>query len=270
MQPILFSFVGFDVPTHGSFVGLGLLVGLLVFVAEARRRKAWDDRLIPVLAGLLIGGGIGERLAGVLDSVSRAGIGTAAWAWQQGGRSILGGLTGAYLGALIAKRAIGYQSRTGDLFAPAVALGLAVGRIGCFLTEAPGRPTDLPWGITVSPAAATVIPQCPGCVAGLPMHPSFLYEIAFLVAAYFWLRRIRDRVKQPGELFILFLISYGVFRFGVEFTRANPADLWGLTRSQLFILLCSPLLVWRITKQHRLGVYRDITKSNQAAIGASR
>lgn len=270
MRSTLFSLGGIDVPSHATFVALGLLVGLLVFLAEARRRAAWDDRLIPILAGLLIGGAVGERLAGVLDAASRGGVGAAAWAWQAGGRSILGGLTGAYVGVVIAKRAVGYTGRTGDLFAPAVALGLAVGRIGCFLAEAPGRPTSLPWGITVSKAAAATIPQCPGCLAGLPMHPSFLYEIGFLVAAFFWLRRIRDRVRQPGELFVLFLIAYGLFRFGVEFTRANPADLLGLTRSQLFILCCSPLLVWRIAKQRRLGVYREIQKSNRTPQGAVR
>ena len=55
--------------------------------------------------------------------------------WAYGNRSILGGLVGAWLGVHVAKRLCGYRLRTGDLFAPAVALGMAVGRIGCFLTE---------------------------------------------------------------------------------------------------------------------------------------
>jgi prolipoprotein diacylglyceryl transferase len=111
-------------------------------------------------------------------------------AWEFGARSILGGLTGAYVGVLVAKRLIGYRVRTGDLFAPAV----AVGWIGCLLTEAPGRPTALPWGIH---ALASV----PGCVAGVAMHPSFAYEIVFPLAAFAALCWLRPRVHRPGALF---------------------------------------------------------------------
>ncbi len=178
------------------------------------------------------------------------------WAWNEVGRSILGGLAGAYVGALIGKRIGGYPYRTGDLFAPAVAIGLAVGRIGCFLAEAPGRPTSLPWAITVDPAVP--VPECPGCVAGVGMHPSFLYEIAFLVAVFVALLWARRRVHGPGELFVLFICAYAAFRFVVEFTRANDALLWGLTGSQVFILVTAPLLIARLVKSWRLGTFRQL------------
>ena len=127
------------------------------------------------------------------------------WAWNEVGRSSLGGLAGAFAGALIGKRVGGYPYRTGELCAPAVAVGVAVGRIGCCLAEAPGRPSALPWAVTVDPAVP--IPECPGCVAGVGMHPSFLYEIAFLVAVCVALLWARRRVHGPGELFVLFILS---------------------------------------------------------------
>lgn len=86
------------------------------------------------------------RVSGWAEHLDPALNPTLLEAWMFGSRSVLGGLTGAYAGVLIAKRLIGYREKTGDLFAPAVALGMAVGRIGCFLTEAPGRPTELRGG----------------------------------------------------------------------------------------------------------------------------
>ncbi|MFC6237883.1 prolipoprotein diacylglyceryl transferase [Longivirga aurantiaca] len=258
MHPTLFTLGGLSVPSHEFFVGLGFLAGLAVFLLETRRRRMWDERLIPVVAGIVVGGALGARLAGILDAATQDGGGVLAWAWSEGGRSILGGLTGAYVGALVGKRVGGYSGRTGDLFAPAVAVGLAVGRIGCLLAEAPGRPTSLPWGITVDPAVAASIPECPGCLAGVPMHPSFLYEIAFLVLAFLALRAVRDRIEAPGETFVLFIAAYALFRFGVEFTRANPPDLLGLTRSQVFILVLSPLLALRLHRGWRAGAYDRI------------
>lgn len=258
VYPVLFTVAGVPVQTHGFFVALAFAVGLAVFLAEARRRGAWDDRLLPVLAGIVVGGALGGRVASMLDSAASSGLDGLVWAWLYGSRSILGGLTGAYLGALAGKRLGGYAGRTGNLFAPAVALALAVGRVGCFLSEAPGRPTDLPWGITVTPEAAAVIPQCPGCLAGAAMHPSFLYEIAFLLVAFVALRWLRDRITAPGELFPLFLAAYALFRFGVEFTRANPALVAGLTGSQVFIALASPLLVTHLLRERRRGTYAGL------------
>ena len=258
MHPVLVTIGGHPLGTHDAFVALAFLVGLVTFLGETRRRSMWDERLIPVVVGVVLGGAIGARLAGLLDAATTGESGALAWAWIQGGRSILGGLSGAYVGALLGKRVGGYPGRTGDLFAPAAALGLAVGRVGCLLTEAPGRPTSLPWGVTVDPSVATSIPECPGCLAGVAMHPSFLYEILFLLAAYAALVALRRRIDEPGELFVLFLAAYAVFRFGVEFTRANPPDLLGLTRSQVFILALSPLLALRVLRSARRGHYDRI------------
>jgi prolipoprotein diacylglyceryltransferase len=69
---------------------------------------------------------------------------------------------------------------------------------------------------------------------------------------------LRDRITGPGELFVLFLAAYAAFRFGVEFTRANPPDLWGLTRSQVFLLVLSPLLALRVWRAARRGVYERV------------
>lgn len=242
------------VPTHGLFVGLGVLAAVVVFVHEARRRGHTDDRLLVVVTGALVGGALFMRLGTWLQHVDLRTNATLAEQWAYGNRSILGGLVGAWLGVHVAKRLCGYQLRTGDLFAPAVALGMAVGRIGCLLTERPGTPTGTSWGITLDRAAATRL----GAAPGVALHPSFAYEVVFQLAAFaviwFWLRR---RELPAGETFVWYVAAYGVFRFLVEFVRGNEVVWHGLTRPQLFLAVTIPFVVLRILVRARSGAYRS-------------
>lgn len=180
VQPEMLELGPLAVPTHASFVALGVTAGARVVLLEGKRRRLPQDLLLVALAGGLVGGAIGMRLAGWLRHVDPADNPSFVVAWEYGVKSVLGGLAGAYVGVLLAKRLAGYTERTGDVFAPAIALGMAIGRIGCFLTEAPGRVTTLPWAVH----APATVPQCPGCASGDAMHPSFLYEIAFHAVAF--------------------------------------------------------------------------------------
>ena len=257
MLPYLFQIGSFRVPTHGFFVLLGTLVATAIFLYEARRRRMLSEQLLGVMLGTLLCGAIGAKLATLWMYLEVAPEPSLAGVIINGGKSILGGLAGAYLGAHLFKRLMGYRTRTGDLFAPAVALGMAVGRVGCFLTEQVGTPTNLLWGITVTPQQALTIPNCPQCLAGARMHPSFLYEILFHLVAFaaiwWWLR---PRVYVNGELLKIYLLAYAVFRFSVEFVRGNEAVWHGLSRSQLFLVPSTCLLVWYFVRQWRRGVYR--------------
>jgi phosphatidylglycerol:prolipoprotein diacylglycerol transferase len=245
----------FGIPTHGFFVGLGVIVAAVVFWLECRRRDALREESVVAVTGALVGGAIGMRLSSIAQTLD------PYESWMFGARSVLGGLLGAYAGVLIAKRIIGYRERTGDLFAPAVALGMAVGRIGCHLTEAPGRPTGLPWGVH----APATVPSCPGCVSGAAMHPSFLYEIAFQLAAFATLLWLRSRISAPGELFTLYVSAYAVFRFSVEFTRANETVWLNLTRPQWFLLPGLVLVVIRLGIGYRRGNYDGVLRRKVVA-----
>ncbi len=258
MLPILFRVGRVDVPTHDAFLVLGTLVAIGLFALEARRRGlAGDERLWWVAVGALLGGAVFARLSVSWRYLAREPDPSLAGLWLYGGKTVLGGLAGAYLGALVAKRIVGIRWSTGDVFAPAVCLGLAVGRVGCFLTEQPGTATSLPWGIRVSPEVAERLPNCPQCALGVPMHPSFLYEIAFLLTLFAVLRWLRPRIAVPGELFKVFLLAYGGFRFLVEFVRGNETLLWGLSGSQVFLLCTLPLLLAYFAGQLARGAYRS-------------
>jgi prolipoprotein diacylglyceryl transferase len=256
VYPYLFSIGPVSVETHGFFVLLGCIVATAIFLYEARRRKMLDERLLGVVVGTLFGGAIGAKLATLWVYLEVVPEPTLVGIMVDGGKSILGGLTGAYFGALLFKWVTGFREKTGDLFAPAVALGMAVGRVGCLLTEQVGTPTSLPWGVVVSPAMAVQIPNCPDCVVGARLHPSFGYEIVFHLVMFAVIWWLRPRVYVKGELFKIYIAAYVVFRFGVEFVRGNEVVWQGLTRSQLFLIPSAALLVWYFVRQWRRGVYR--------------
>jgi phosphatidylglycerol---prolipoprotein diacylglyceryl transferase len=260
MVPVL-RFGSVAVPTHDAFVLLGVAAATLLFVIEARRRQVRDPRIWWVVMGALVGGAVVAKASTAWRYLASDPDPSVAGVLLYGGKSVLGGLAGAYVGAIATKRIVAYRSSTGDLFAPAVALGLAIGRVGCFLTEQVGTPTSMPWGISVSSEVAARIPMCPTCVAGTPMHPSFLYEIAFHLAALGVLLWLRLRLRVPGELFKIYLLGYAVFRFAVEFVRANPPMWGGLSGSQLFLIPGIGLLVAYFWRQLSRGAYVQVARA---------
>lgn len=225
---------------HGGFVGLGILAALAFYAHEKRRRGLTDPRLWPIAGFAVAFGAIGSRL--LTWDISRQ-VSLADW-WGNGDRSILAGLVGAWFGVHLGKRLTGYRESTGDLLAPAVALALVIGRIGCLLTELPGTPTGGAWGIELTPAQAALF----GAPAGVGLHPSFAYEIVFHLAAFGAMWRFRDRLPSPGDLFICYVSSYALFRFGVEFVRGNEVLGLGMSRPQWFLLVILPLLLWRMQR----------------------
>lgn len=254
MYPVAFSLGPVAVATHDVFVLLGVLAGAGVFALEARRRGLLDERLVWVVLGALLCG----ALAGQLGKVVWAKVAVAPEApvgvlLVTAGRSILSGLAGAYGGALLSKRLVGYRRSTGDLFAPAIAVGLAVGRVGCFLTEPVGDPTTLPWGWRVPAALAGRVPDCPGCLAGVAMHPAMLYEVVFHALAGVALRAGRDRLAHPGALLTRYLLAYALFRLALETVRGSPEVVAGMTGSQLLLLVPTLLLAGHVLRAWRRG-----------------
>lgn len=247
MIPTLGTFWGVTVNTHDALVGAGLAVAIAVFGFEKRRRGVTDDRLWVVVALALAWGAVFARLGTWVQHVDLSQNDNLVQHWLYGNRSILGGLMGAYLGALFGKLVTGYQERTGALFAPAVAAGMAVGRVGCLLTELPGIATGQSWGVVLNNADAALV----NAPANVPLHPSFLYEIAFHTVAFVLLWRFRDHLSKPADLLILYLAAYAVFRFFVELVRGNEVAWVGLTRPQLFLLLVLPLLLSRAVRALR-------------------
>lgn len=258
-------FAGNDL-IHGGWMGIGIIAGLAWYAAEVRRRRLSDDRLW-VIAGMAVAfGAIGARMLTWPPELDLAQNPSPVQWWVGGNRSIIAGLVGAWLGVEFAKRLTGYRHSTGDLFAPAVATALMIGRVGCLLTELPGRPTGGAWGLVLTEPQASLL----GGVAGVGLHPSYGYEVIFhgLALAAMW--RWRDALTRPGGLFIGYVTAYALFRFGVEFVRAHEQVWWGLTRAQWFLALTLPLLGRRLgqlaiqEKERRRSAVRPGTERTPA------
>lgn len=271
MFPTLGDLLGIHLPidTHAFFVGVGVTVAAIIWWIEAKRRHQTSDAALATVLGALVGAAIFMRLGTWLQHADLRDNATLAEQWAYGNRSIIGGLFGAWLGVHVTKRLTGYRQRTGDLFAPAVAAGMAVGRIACLLTEKPGTPCPMcalgaschasngmcGVGLTLDDATAARL----GTPAGVALHPSFVYEIIFHALAFallWWF--VRKRLRAPGESFVLYIAAYAIFRFFVEFVRGNDVVWAGLTRPQLVLAVTIPLILARIVYQARRGTYDSL------------
>jgi phosphatidylglycerol:prolipoprotein diacylglycerol transferase len=257
MLPELARIGPITIGTHDFFTLLGLLAGFGLYYRALRRDGILGGPIALISVSAILGGALGARLITsweVVDDVQTAGL-PLTYVLTHGPRSIIGGLAGGYLAVVLSKRAMGYRLSTGDYYAAAIPLALAVGRVGCFLSELPlGTPTSLPWGMTVSPEAAAAFPRCPGC--GGPMHPSMLYEIGFHLGAFALITTRGPLFPVRGDTLKAYLLAYGVFRFGIEFIRGNEVQWLGLTGPQLVLI---PLVAWlmlHFARQLRSGVYR--------------
>jgi prolipoprotein diacylglyceryltransferase len=268
--PVLFTIGPLTVYTHDFFTVLGILAGLGLYYRALRRDGVLDQRIVLISLAALLGGALGARLITsweVLDEVNGAGL-PLTYVVTHGPRSIIGGFAGGYLAIVLTKRALGYTLSTGDYYAAAIPLALAIGRVGCFLSELPlGSPTSLPWGMTVPPEAAAAFLRCPGC-GGL-MHPSMLYEIGFNVAAFGLIAWRGTLLPVRGDTLKAYLLAYGVFRFAVEFVRGNEPQLWGLSGPQLVLIPLTAMLVVHFARQLRSGVYRVPVPQTAAAPGGT-
>lgn len=234
MRPILFEIFGVPVYAYGLFFFLSLLTVLGLVLYEARRRHWPKEEVFPITLAAFVGGMIGARLVilffnGIQTAPEVLNF-SALFDPRIGPGSILGGVGGAYIGGYIASRAIGKSDCSCDAFAPAMALGNAVGRIGIFLAgvDGLGKPTDLPWGVQLPDSNYLV-------------HPAPLYDAAFDIAWFGVLMALRNHPSmQNGNLLKLGVAGYAVVRFFIEFVRNNRVIALGLTGQQFF---CVGLLV---------------------------
>lgn len=198
---------------HPLFEALGYAGGFAVYRwNRARQGDALsDDRRWLVIAAAAIGALAGSRLLGLAEQAPQMGV---HWndVLRAGGKTIVGGLLGGWIAVEIAKGLFGVKSRTGDLFAVPLCVGIAIGRIGCFFAgladDTYGTPTSLPWGVDFGD--------------GVRRHPTQLYEFCFLAALAWVLWRWNKRPHVEGQVFRGFLAAYLGWRLLIDFIKPQP------------------------------------------------
>jgi phosphatidylglycerol---prolipoprotein diacylglyceryl transferase len=224
MQPDIDSF-GISVKTFGLFFALNFLAWGALANRRLRELGRPPDWAYELVAAALVGGLIGARGYWLAQNHESLSIGNAL-----GGSGLIwyGGLAGGVVAVLLWARWRGFFTlELVDLAGPALALGYAIGRIGCQVSGDGdyGRASSLPWAMGYPHGT---VPTAPG----VTVHPTPIYETVTMGLVAWGLWQLRDRAR-PGVLFALYLVLAGAERFLVEFVRRNSDAALGLTAAQL-------------------------------------
>jgi phosphatidylglycerol---prolipoprotein diacylglyceryl transferase len=227
VYPVLFRIGDFEITSFGVTVGVAALVGIWIFGRELRRSGLPADAVNAAIGGV-IGGLIGAKLLWTIEFSGQQPINELLF--SRGGLSWFGGMIGGVgTGLWLFHRHKVPLVRGLAAATPALAIGHAIGRVGCFLVgDDYGRPTELPWGI----AFPNGLPP-----TEVPVHPTQLYETIALTIMAWLLFRWRGHGVPDAVVLGRYLLLAGAVRFGIEFIRVNLRVLGPLTLAQLISLL---------------------------------
>jgi phosphatidylglycerol:prolipoprotein diacylglycerol transferase len=254
VHPILFEFGFFTIYSYGVLLAAAYLLGLWLAARRARQAGMDGNRILDMGIWVIIAALVGAKL--LLFAVDFQHFTSS---WQDFTTLLRSG--GVFYGGLIAAIAVCiYQLRkhklplwtSGDLFAPGIALGYMVGRLGCLMAGCCyGKPTDVPWAITFTDPAANLNVGTP---LNVPLHPTQLYEslAGLLILAVLLVTERRGR-SFPGRTFWLFVLLYSVSRFAIEFFRGDERGIvFGLLSTSQFIsVVLGPLsliMLWYLSR----------------------
>ena len=256
MYPYLLHIGPITIASFGLMVALGFLAALAVLTRELKRREVpeGEELASSIITTAMIGGLIGSKLYFVLFETP------ANLEWGELFDVIFSGygLTW-YGGFIVATAAVMWQMHrrsaplltVADAGAMALAVGYAIGRIGCQLAGDGdyGVPTDLPWAMAYPNGVVPTLEK---------VHPAPVYETLSHLAIYGCLWQLRDRLALPGLGFSLYLILSGVARFSVESIRINPRVVWGLSEAQLISVAMIALgCIWGLYIVRRAAVIKE-------------
>ena len=245
MHPILFEIGGFPVYTYGVLLAAAYLLGLQFALARAKARGLDPNRVMDLGIWIIVSALVGAKLLLLLVE------------WDTYGRNPSELMTlvrsgGVFYGGLILAVVVAFWYlwrhrmpvwSVSDTFAPGIALGHVIGRMGCFFAGCCfGKPTSVPWAVTFhSEYAAKNV----GTPINIPLHPAQLYEAgAELLILGLLVATERKGKPFPGRTFWGYMLLYGVSRFVIEFYRGDVRGTVGMfSTSQFVSLLIVPISI---------------------------
>ena len=230
MFPKLISFGDFFLPTYGVLVALAFLSALWVTARLARRSKYISidqDTVVNLVVYCALAGLLGAKLLMFVfdwDHFRQNPADMFSLSTLRAAGVFQGGLVLAIATAFFYTKRNGLSwLPTFDLFAPGIAIGHAIGRLGCFAAGCCwGEKCDLPWAVTFHSQDAELISGTP---LGIPLHPSQLYESVSNLILFWLLYRLYQREHKPGAIIGLYLVLGSAARFLIEFTRHHEQAL---------------------------------------------
>lgn len=217
MHPSIIKFGSFEIHSYGLLLAIAFLVAIQIFVVRGKRRGIPEDALHSIALVILILAIIGGRGLFILTHWSDYAPDPAAiFRLWEGGLMLYGGYLLAIAGTIAyIRRAKLPVWSIADAAAPAMAIGIAIGRIGCFMNGCCfGLPTHSAWGIRF-PAGSYSTYTFPG----VAIHPSQLYLALAGGALFLTLLRLDRSTHFDGWLFWVAIATDAVLRFGIDFAR---------------------------------------------------
>lgn len=242
MWPVLFKIGPLDVYSWGFTLSLAILAGTLLVYRQAPGSGIKQDVVIDLVIWLVVGGVVGARLFYVFvyepgTYLKQPYLIFALW---QGGLVYYGALIGGFIAGVwyVRKNNLPFWPLA-DLFAPPLALGYGIVRMGCFLNGCCyGKPTTF---------LGVIFPH----LDDIPRHPTQIYSSLLGFTLFFVLLALRQKKAFDGQIFLLFLILYGIGRTAVESLRENLTVFGPVTVSQLisFIIIVIAVVFYHRRRQ---------------------
>lgn len=217
MCPILLKTSFFTIHTYGFLMAVAFLVSLKLVLYRAKRQGVGETIIYDLTLVIFISGIVGSRILEVFINFSfyRAYPLEIFKIWR-GGLGFYGGLITAIFvtGIFILKKRLDLW-QIADLYTPAIPLGHAIGRIGCFSAGCCyGKVTSLPWGIVFkNPYSLAPL--------GVKVHPTQVYSLLGNLTIFFYLLQMEKNKQYKGQTFVFYTICYSILRFFIEFFRGD-------------------------------------------------
>lgn len=252
MYPELFRIGDFPVNTYGVMLAVGMLLALFVASRLAARDGLPRERIYDLGLWTLIGGLLGSK---ILMFFVEPNVEIFSLDFLRSGGVYYGGFIGGLVTLVVLIRFYKLSFwKVADAFVPGLALGQAIGRLGCFAAGCCwGKPTDAFCGVQFTKEANefTGVPIQTDAGAPLHLHPTQLYESIAMLIVFGILVYLHKNKKFDGQVLIAYGIIYAIVRFIIEFFRDDPRNgLYGLSTSQIISLIVGIssviFLIWRL------------------------
>ncbi len=254
MHPILFELGPITIYTYGVLLATAYLIGLGLAAQRAKAAGLDSSKVLDLGIWVIIAALVGAK---ALLFVVEFNHFTASWqdfmTLLRSGGVFYGGLVAAVVVCIYQLRKHKFPLwHSGDLFAPGIALGYFVGRLGCLAAGCCfGKPTDAAWAITFTNPVANLNVGTP---LSIPLHPTQIYE-SFAGLLIFLILIVTERRGRmfAGRTFWLFVLLYSISRFVIEFYRGDDRGMVFsmLSTSQFISLVLTPLslvMLWYLSR----------------------
>jgi phosphatidylglycerol:prolipoprotein diacylglycerol transferase len=288
MIPVLFHLGPLTVYSFGLMMALGFLAADYVIRLECVRRGYDPEYSSSIVIAAAVAGLIGSRLYAILDDLPTYLADPKSMIFSGSGFVFYGGMIGGLLGAYFVSRwyRIGFTA-TIDMCAPALAIGQAIGRLGCQLAGDGdwGLVSNVPWAMAYPRAivgwnSQTVLKLdehyqlVSGYFPGVRVHPAPIYETILYVGVFIILWSMRKTSHPDGRIFYWYLVLGGAARFLVEFWRINPRVFYMFSEAQVIAVAMMVVggiaLILTREKDQAVTGQRPGEKESRPAMSAAR